>query len=111
MKLAVLIQRYEPQFMAKYQYRLRPEHRRAMHAIKRCRTPHSGTGQWRCRACDEQLHQPRSCGHRSCPQCQNHETTQWLDRQQANPPWLTCPGICTGACSASGTSSPTATAR
>jgi len=27
--------------------------------------------------------QPRSCGHRSCPQCQNHETSLWLDRQQA----------------------------
>jgi hypothetical protein len=26
--------------------------------------------------------QPRSCGHRSCPQCQNHETSLWLDRQQ-----------------------------
>ena len=26
---------------------------------------------------------PRSCGHRSCPQCQNHETSLWLDRQQA----------------------------
>jgi hypothetical protein len=25
----------------------------------------------------------RSCGHRSCPQCQNHETSLWLDRQQA----------------------------
>lgn len=83
MKPAALIQRYEPQFTAKYQYRLYPEHRRAMHAIKRCRTPDSGTVQWHCRACDEQLHQPRSCGHRSCPQCQNHETTQWLARQQA----------------------------
>jgi len=23
----------------------------------------------------------RSCGHRSCTQCQNHETSKWLDRQ------------------------------
>jgi hypothetical protein len=23
-----------------------------------------------------------SCGHRSFPQCQNHETSLWLDRQQ-----------------------------
>jgi hypothetical protein len=26
---------------------------------------------------------PLSCGHRSCPACQNHEASQWLDRQQA----------------------------
>jgi len=23
-----------------------------------------------------------SCGHRSCPKCQNHEASQWIDRQQ-----------------------------
>jgi hypothetical protein len=22
-----------------------------------------------------------SCGHRSCPKCQNHEASQWIDRQ------------------------------
>jgi len=22
-------------------------------------------------------------GHRSCPKCQNHEASQWIDRQQA----------------------------
>ena len=26
---------------------------------------------------------PVPCGHRSCPQCQNHEASLWLDRQQA----------------------------
>jgi putative transposase/transposase-like zinc-binding protein len=25
---------------------------------------------------------PLSCGHRHCPQCQNHEVNQWLDRQK-----------------------------
>src|SRR5512136_660741 len=35
------------------------------------------------RHCDETTFQPRSCGHRSCSQCQNHETSQWLDRQFA----------------------------
>lgn len=24
-----------------------------------------------------------SCGHRSCPKCQNHEASRWIDRQQA----------------------------
>ncbi len=36
-----------------------------------------------CPDCDETTFQPRSCGHRSCCQCQNHETSQWLDHQFA----------------------------
>jgi len=37
----------------------------------------------RCTECAEPLRQHRSCGHRSCPQCQNHEASRWLERQQA----------------------------
>src|SRR5665811_2262391 len=36
-----------------------------------------------CTDCGHAAWRPRSCGHRSCPQCQNHETSFWLDRQQA----------------------------
>ena len=34
-----------------------------------------------CTACGEQRSVPRSCGHRSCPHCQHHESEVWLDRQ------------------------------
>jgi len=37
----------------------------------------------RCSGCGHATWHPRSCGHRSCPQCQNHEASLWLDRQQA----------------------------
>jgi hypothetical protein len=83
MQLASLIQRYEVPFKAKYQHRLLPGQERAINAITRCRTPDSGEVLWHCNACAEQLRYPRSCGHRSCPQCQNHEATQWLQRQRA----------------------------
>ena len=55
---------------------------RAIEAMKRCRTPDAGEVLWHCSKCAEQFLNPRSCGHRSCPQCQNHEATQWLERQR-----------------------------
>ena len=32
--------------------------------------------------CDVETVRFHSCGHRSCPRCQNHDTTLWLERQQ-----------------------------
>ncbi len=83
MQLASLVHHYLVAFKAKYAAQLLPSHLRAIGAIRRCRTPHAGEMLLACTDCDEQLRHPRSCGHRSCPQCQNHEASQWLDRQQA----------------------------
>jgi len=83
MQLASLIHQYFAAFKTKYAAKLLPGHLRAIGAIQRCRTHESGEILLACIDCDQQLQQPRSCGHRSCPQCQNHETSQWLDRQQA----------------------------
>ena len=35
-----------------------------------------------CPDCNHAEWRPLSCGHRSCPKCQNHEASQWIDRQQ-----------------------------
>ena len=83
MKLASLIERFEAPFMAKYADRLQPAQRRALGAIKRCRTMDAGAMLYRCTDCSHEHHYPRSCGNRSCPQCQNHESSAWLARQQA----------------------------
>ena len=83
MELACLIDQYLPAFKAKHAHRLLPGHVRAIGAMLRCRTPDSGQIRLQCTACDEQHWRPRSCGHRSCPRCQNHETSLWLDRQRA----------------------------
>lgn len=82
MRLASLIERYEGALLQKYDCRLLPEQRRAIAAIKRCRTTAAGETLWRCCECAHSLLSPRSCGHRSCPQCQNFEASQWLDRQR-----------------------------
>ena len=82
MELASLIHQYLPTFTAKYEDRLLPGHLRAMSALQRCRTPDAGQIQLQCTDCAESQPQPHSCGHRSCPKCQNHEASLWLDRQR-----------------------------
>lgn len=83
MELAPLIQQYLPTFKTQYAHRLRPEHFQAIAALIRCRTSQAGQIQLHCTECTEPLQYPRACGHRSCPKCQNHETSLWLDRQRA----------------------------
>lgn len=83
MKLASIIRRYQTALTEKYAGRLLPGHRHAMQAMLRCRTPDAGQIRLRCVDCEQHALRDRSCGHRSCPQCQNHEASQWLDRQQA----------------------------
>jgi hypothetical protein len=34
-----------------------------------------------CDGCEEQSFLPHSCGHRSCPHCQAHESQHWIDQQ------------------------------
>ena len=55
----------------------------ALNAILGCRTEQYGQMQLSCRSCHWQTDRYLSCGHRYCNQCQNHSTTEWLERQQA----------------------------
>ncbi len=81
MQLASLIEQYQCALQSRYS--LLPSHLNAISAMLRCRTPASGQMLLHCSQCSEQFWHPQSCGHRSCPQCQNHAASQWLDRQQA----------------------------
>jgi len=82
MELQSIIQQYKPNFIEKYGKSLLPSQWRAIHAMQRCRTPDSGELYVQCTQCEQSHWHPLSCGHRSCPLCQNHEVSQWLDRQQ-----------------------------
>ncbi len=82
MQLASIIDEYHDAFIAKYGPRLLPGHFRAINAIRRCRTQEAEQLLLQCKDCGLAALRPCSCGHRSCPQCQNHETSLWLDRQQ-----------------------------
>jgi hypothetical protein len=83
MELASIINQYYDAFIAKYAKTLLPGHLKALNAIRRCRTPDSGELYVQCTKCGQAQWWPLSCGHRSCPKCQNHEAGQWIDRQQA----------------------------
>lgn len=80
-RLATVIDTFEADFLAQHRNRLRPEHIRALAAIKQCRTQASLKMQVSCTACPYQKLVPHSCGHRHCPHCQHHESQQWLERQ------------------------------
>ncbi len=82
MQLATILNQYHDAFQAQYGSRLLPGHLRAIDAIRRCRTPEAEQLLVQCSGCGHTEWRPRSCGHRSCPQCQNHDTSLWLDRQQ-----------------------------
>jgi len=83
MQLASILDQYHDAFQAQYGSRLLPAHLHAMDAISRCRTPEAAQLLVQCFECGHTEWRPHSCGHRSCPQCQNHATSLWLDRQQA----------------------------
>ncbi len=82
MELSSIINQYYDSYMTKYGDAVLPGHLKAMNAIQNCRTPASGELYVGCPDCDHVEWKPLSCGHRSCPQCQNNEASQWIDRQQ-----------------------------
>lgn len=82
MELASIISQYKEPFEHKYKTQCLPGHLKALSALLRCRTPDSGELYLQCAECDYSQWRPLSCGHRSCPKCQNYEVSQWLDRQK-----------------------------
>ena len=81
--LTGVIERYQARFQASYGARLTAHQRHALDAIRACRTGHYGHVHWQCGGCGTEQRCAHSCGHRNCHQCQNHETSRWLDRQSA----------------------------
>ena len=79
--LSSIIQSFEAEFLANYQSTLLPGQRKALTALKQCRTTQSPVMLAQCDGCDKQIFIPHSCGHRNCPHCQHHESQQWLERQ------------------------------
>jgi len=82
MELNAIIQRYQRPFMSTYGARLEHRHHQAMAATRHCRTERYGEMRLRCVPCGIDATRFHSCGHRSCPRCQNHDTSLWLERQQ-----------------------------
>ena len=82
MELTALIERYQHGFNAQYAQRITRQQRQAIDAVMACHTERYGEMRLSCSPCQTQQSRFHSCGHRSCPRCQHHDTTQWLERQQ-----------------------------
>lgn len=80
-RLATIIKQYEQDFIERYQRHLLPSHYKALSALKTCRSEYNRKFLMKCDKCSNKVLVPHSCGHRHCPHCQNHETTQWLENQ------------------------------
>ena len=82
MRLSSVIKTFESEFLDQYQGRILPSHRKALAAMKVCRTAQSPRLRAGCSRCDHTLTMPHSCGHRNCPHCQHFESQRWLERQR-----------------------------
>lgn len=81
--LSQLVERYQGELERLHGSELLPSHRQALQAMARCRRAGSDSILLTCANCKGSLQIPHSCGHRSCPHCQHHESQQWLERQRA----------------------------
>ncbi len=81
MELASIAYNYLDRFKNRHGKSATADQWSALNAILGCRTAQYGELYLSCKTCHWQSRQYRSCGHRSCNRCQNHCTTQWLERQ------------------------------
>jgi hypothetical protein len=80
-RLASIIEQFESEFLSAYNGKILPSQFKALHALKQCRSDSSPLFKLSCSDCDEFQFVPHSCGHRSCPHCQHHESQQWIEQQ------------------------------
>ncbi|MBT4266609.1 MAG: transposase [Deltaproteobacteria bacterium] len=86
MELATVMGRYRGQVISDTGFQRSAtftEQKHALSAILSCRTAVRGEIKVYCSTCNQHSWFYHSCGHRSCPKCQNHETSRWLDRQRS----------------------------
>jgi hypothetical protein len=82
MRLAELVERFEPELRQRHGDRLSRDMQRALRAWRACRGPDAAQIDCRCETCASQTALPQSCGHRACPHCQQGCSEDWLDQQR-----------------------------
>lgn len=84
MELAAILSQYRDQVVSDFRFQRSAtfkEQKHALQAIVSCRTAACGEIQIFCPKCRKTSWFAHSCGNRSCPKCQHHETSRWLQRQ------------------------------
>jgi len=79
--LSSVIDQFESDFLNTYQGQVLPAQRKALNALKICRSTFSPVMAVNCMDCEHQSFVPHSCGHRNCPHCQHHESQLWIEKQ------------------------------
>jgi len=81
--LSSIINEFTDRFLDQYQNSVLPGHIKALKAMVQCRTEHGPHMLAQCtnHNCGRHAYVPHSCGHRSCPHCQNHESHQWVENE------------------------------
>lgn len=81
--LSSIIDEFESSFLDKYNTRILLSHKKALSAMKMCRSEFSPKMLVQCsnEDCRSVTYIPHSCGHRNCPHCQHHESQQWIENQ------------------------------
>jgi len=79
--IAEIFREFTPEYLRRFGDDMPSGHRKVIDAILLCRTEQNGSVVYRCEECGLNHILNRSCGNRHCPQCQNHKTTLWLERQ------------------------------
>ena len=79
-ELADIFQRYGDAY--EQQHPMTPAQRKAMWAIRNCRTAALGGHREWCQACGFERYTYRSCRNRHCPKCQSQDTAEWVAARQ-----------------------------
>jgi len=80
-RLAHIVEAHAAELITQEGSRILPSQLAALNALQLCRSSMSPRMQLACDDCAEQSFLPHSCGHRSCPHCQAHESQRWIDQQ------------------------------
>jgi Putative transposase/Transposase zinc-binding domain len=75
--LRALFNAFAPEYLERSPH-LPTAHQKVISAIHNCRSGHDGQSLSQCQSGGEPHRVQHACGHRHCPQCQQHTTQQWL---------------------------------
>ncbi len=81
--LSSIINEFADRFLDRYKNTVLPGYIKALKAMAQCRQEHGPHMLAQCtnHNCGKQRYIPHSCGQRSCPHCQNHESQQWIENE------------------------------
>lgn len=82
MDLQSIVKRYGDRLETRFGQQLSRDQWSAFNAIEGCRQGAFGDLILQCGECHQRTYVARSCGHRSCNQCQYHQAQAWLERQR-----------------------------